>query len=222
LPATFRCERRLERQLHQSGYRWVAGVDEAGRGSLFGPVFAAAVILSPQRPIRGLNDSKLLKPQRREELAAVIRERATAFSVASVEALLIDRINILQASRLAMKRAIEQLQPAADCLILDAVTVDLPLPQWSIVHGDARCQAIAAASILAKVGRDAAMCEWDQVYPQYGLARHKGYGTPEHLRALQQFGPTQHHRFSFEPVRAACPLPQQLQFHWEPQEPAWK
>jgi len=218
----FRCEGRLERQLHGSGYRLVAGVDEAGRGSLFGPVFAAAVILSPERPIGGLRDSKLLEAQRREELAAAIRERATAWSVASVEAFLIDRINILQASRLAMKRAIEQLEPPADYLLLDAVSVDLPLPQQPIIHGDARCQAIAAASILAKVSRDQAMREFDQVYPQYGLARHKGYGTAEHLRALGQLGPTAHHRFSYEPVRAACAGRRQLEFRWEPQEPAWK
>jgi ribonuclease HII len=222
LRARFLCEGRLERQLHAAGYRLVAGADEAGRGSLFGQVCAAAVILDPQRPIRGLRDSKLLPALRREELASVIRERATAWAVASVEANLIDRINILQASRLAMKRAIEQLAPAPDYLLLDAVTVELPLPQRPIIHGDATCQAIAAASILAKVTRDAAMQEWDRVYPQYGLARHKGYGTPEHLRALARFGPTAHHRLSYEPVRAACTERRQLELAWQLEEPAWR
>jgi ribonuclease HII len=199
-----RCQGRYEREARARGYRLVAGVDEVGRGSLFGPVFAAAVILSPERPIRGLRDSKELPPERREELAARIRERAIAWAVAAADAYEIDAINILQASRLAMRRAVERLSPAADFLLIDYVTVDLPLAQRSFVHGDAICQSIAAASILAKVQRDACMCAWDRVFPQYGLASHKGYFAPEHLRALDEHGPTALHRFSFEPVRDRC------------------
>ena len=189
------------------GFRAVAGVDEVGRGSLFGAVFAGAVILSPDRPIRGLNDSKQLEPERREVLAGRIRERAVSWAVAAVDAAMIDRINIYQASRLAMKRAVELLSPAADFLLIDAVPLELGIPQHPLIHGDARCQAIAAASIIAKVTRDACMRVWDGVYPQYGLASHKGYNTPEHLQALEQFGPTPLHRASFEPVRARWLFP---------------
>jgi ribonuclease HII len=191
--------------LRAAGFARVAGADEAGRGSLFGPVFAAAVILSPDRPIRGLRDSKELEAARREELAALIRERAVSCAVACVDAFVIDRINIYRASCLAMKRAIEQLAPAPDSLLLDAVRVDVPLPQVRLIHGDARSQAIAAASILAKTARDACMRLWDEVFPRYGFIRHKGYGTPEHLAALAVYGPTVHHRFSYAPVRAVCP-----------------
>ncbi|MBV6433682.1 MAG: Ribonuclease HII [Bryobacteraceae bacterium] len=190
-----------ERAAQKQGYLLIAGTDEAGRGSLFGPVFAAAVILKADTPIRGLRDSKQLPCERRELLAARIRERAHAWAVAAVEAGEIDRINIYQASRLAMRRAIEKLNPAPDYLLVDALTVDLPLPQQGIIHGDALCPTIAAASILAKVDRDACMREWDAVYPQYGLCRHKGYSTPEHLEALDRYGPTPQHRMSYEPVR---------------------
>jgi ribonuclease HII len=202
----FRCRATFEREFHAAGFAHVAGADEAGRGSLFGPVFAAAVILSPDRPIRGLRDSKELEAARREELAALIRERAVSCAVASVDAFVIDRINIYQASCLAMKRAIQQLAQAPDSLLLDAVRVDLPLPQLRLIHGDARSQAIAAASILAKTARDACMNLWDEVFPRYGFVRHKGYGTPEHLAALAIYGPTVHHRFSYAPVRAVCSL----------------
>ena len=192
---------RHERTLRREGYRAIAGVDEAGRGALFGPVFAAAVVLDPDRPIRGLDDSKVLEPERRETLAARIRERASAWAVAGADAFEIDRLNILQASRLAMRRAVERLEPPCDCLLVDAVSIDLPLPQTALIHGDARCFSIAAASILAKVGRDEALQAWDGVFPQYGLASNKGYSTPDHLAALEKFGPTSLHRFSFEPVR---------------------
>ena len=178
-----------------------------GRGSLFGAVFAGAVVLSPDRPIRGLNDSKQLEPERREVLAERIRERAAAWAIAAVDAAMIDRINIYQASRLAMKRAVEQLSPAADFILIDAVPLDLAIPQQPLIHGDARCHAIAAASIIAKVARDACMCVWDELYPRYGLAHHKGYNTREHLKALEEFGPTPLHRASFEPVRARWLFP---------------
>jgi ribonuclease HII len=194
----------LEREARAAGFALVAGADEAGRGSLFGPVFAAAVILSPDRPIQGLRDSKVLSAGRREELAARICERALAWAVAAVEASVIDRINIYEASCLAMKQALEQLSPAPDYALVDGVRLDISLPHRRVIHGDARCQAIAAASILAKVRRDDRLREWDRVFPQYGLARHKGYGTTEHLKALAAHGPTPHHRFSYQPVRDAC------------------
>lgn len=191
----------FERAARKQGYRLIAGADEAGRGSLFGDVYAAAVILDPEAPIRGLRDSKELTRERRELLAGRIRERALAWAVATSDAGEIDRVNILQASRLAMRRAVEQLRPAPDYLLIDAITVDLPLPQKGIIRGDALCPTIAAASILAKVARDAAMREWDERYPGYGLARHKGYPTEEHIEALAALGPTPHHRMTFEPVR---------------------
>jgi ribonuclease HII len=177
-----------------------------GRGALFGPVFAGAVVLDPARPIRGLRDSKELDADTRELLAGRIRERAVAWAVAAADAFEIDRINILQASRLAMRRAIEQLQPRCDYLLIDAVTVDLPLPQEPIIGGDARCQCIAAASILAKTARDECMRRWDTVLPEFGLARNKGYGTEEHYAALRKVGPTTLHRFSFEPIRETSQL----------------
>jgi ribonuclease HII len=200
-----RCQGKHEREARAQGFRLVAGVDEVGRGALFGPVFAAAVVLAPERPIRGLRDSKLLPRERRESLAERIRARAVAWAVASSDAFEIDRINILEASRLAMRRAVELLQPAADFLLIDAIHIDLPLPQLALIHGDALSQCVAAASILAKVERDACMREWDLVFPQYGLKNHKGYSTDEHWKALEDYGPTPLHRFSFWPVRHHCP-----------------
>jgi len=174
---------------------------EAGRCCLFGPVYAAAVILDPQKPIQGLNDSKQLDEETREALAPKIRNRAIAFAVASASAAEIDRINILQASRLAMKRAVEMLSVAADYLLVYATTIDLPLPQEALIKGDARCRSIAAASILAKTARDARLKELDVVYPGYGFASNKGYGAPDHLAGLVQLGPTPEHRKTFAPVR---------------------
>lgn len=200
-----RCQGKYEREARQNGFQRIAGVDEVGRGALFGPVFAAAVILSPERPIRGLRDSKQLDAERRRVLAGRIRERAIAWAVAAADAFEIDHINIYQASRLAMRRAIQRLNPEPDYLLVDAVKVDLPQPQRALIHGDALSQCIAAASILAKVERDACMCEWDRVFPQYGLKNHKGYSTPEHWKALETSGPTTLHRFSFWPVREHCP-----------------
>ena len=203
----FRCEATLERELRARGFHAVAGVDEVGRGSLFGPVFAGAVILSEDRPVRGLNDSKLLEAERREVLAERIRERAVAWAVAAVDAGTIDYINIYQASRLAMRIAVSRLNPPPDFLLIDAVALDYPLPQRPLIKGDARCHAIAAASIIAKVHRDACMRVWDEIFPGYGLASHKGYSTPEHYEALAKYGPTPLHRLSFEPVRAHAGFP---------------
>jgi ribonuclease HII len=169
------------------------------------------VVLSTDRPIRGLNDSKQLEPERRVVLAQRIRERAVAWSVAAVDSATIDRINIYQASRLAMKLAIQKLEPAADFVIVDALYLDVPIAQRALIQGDARCHAIAAASILAKVERDACMCEWDAVFPNYGLARHKGYSTPEHADALACHGLTPLHRLSFAPVRSRSLFPTDLE-----------
>lgn len=199
--ARFRCDGSFERRLRSRGFVSIAGVDEAGRGSLFGPVFASAVVLSPEHIIRGLRDSKELAPRRREELAGRIQRFAKAWAVASIDASEIDRVNIYQASRLAMKRAVEQLSPSPDFLLVDALSIDSPIPQQALIKGDARCRSIAAASILAKVHRDACMREWDKVFPEYGLGSCKGYATAEHIKALRRFGPTPLHRRSFEPVR---------------------
>jgi len=224
-----RCQGKYERDARAQGFERIAGVDEVGRGALFGPVFAAAVILSPERPIRGLRDSKQLLPERRQVLAERIRERAVAWAVGAADAFEIDHINIYQASRLAMRRAIEKLIPAPDYLLVDAITVDLPLAQLALIKGDALSQCIAAASILAKVERDACMCEWDKVFPQYGLKNHKGYSTDEHWKALESHGPTSLHRFSFWPVREHSPqalwtgYPQQGElFPPEPVPAAWQ
>jgi ribonuclease HII len=203
-----RCTVRYEKKAWASGARLVAGVDEVGRGSLFGCVVAAAVILDPAYRLRGLRDSKLLLPERRLVLAERIREHAIAWAVAAVDAARIDQINIYQASRVAMREAVQQLAPAADHLLIDAVKVDCELPQHSIIHGDALSASIAAASILAKVERDRMMCEWDAVFPAYGLACHKGYSTPKHLAALRELGPTPLHRQSFAPVWQN-PVPQE-------------
>jgi ribonuclease HII len=203
-----RCTLKFEKTAWQSGAQLVAGVDEVGRGSLFGPVVAAAVILDPGYRIRGLRDSKLLPPERREVLAHRIREHAIAWAIAAVDAARIDQINIYQASRLAMREAVLRLRPGADHLLVDAVRLDCELPQKPIIHGDALSASIAAASILAKVERDRLVCEWDPVFPVYGLASNKGYSTPHHLAALREHGPCPLHRQSFAPVWNA-PVPQE-------------
>jgi ribonuclease HII len=197
------CSSRFERAARKLGWTRIAGLDEAGRGALFGPVVAAAVILNPKRRIVGLDDSKKLTPERRSELAPRIREHALAYAVAEIDAQRIDAWNIYQASRQAMTAALQQLPVQPDYLLLDAMQLDVLIEQKSLIKGDARSITIAAASILAKTHRDARMLEWDAVYPQYGLAQHKGYATPEHLEALRIHGPTPLHRYSFSPVRDA-------------------
>ena len=194
---------RFERAARQLGWMRIAGLDEAGRGALFGPVVAAAVILNPKRRIVGLDDSKKLPAERRTELAARIRHHAIAWAVAEIDAQRIDAWNIYQASRQAMTAALQQLSIQPDYLLIDAMQLDVLIEQKSLIKGDARSVSIAAASILAKTHRDACMEEWDVVYPQYGLARHKGYATPDHLEALRQHGPSPLHRYSFAPVREA-------------------
>ncbi len=180
----------------------VAGVDEAGRGPLAGPVLAAAVILDPQRPVIGLADSKTLAPARREVLAEQIRSRALAWAVASASVEEIDRLNILQASLLAMSRAVAALEPAPVEALIDGNQVPrLRCAARAIVRGDVTEPAISAASILAKVARDAEMCALDSVFPGYDFARHKGYPTPQHLAALARYGVSLAHRRSFGPIR---------------------
>jgi len=183
-------------------YRYIAGADEAGRGPLVGAVVAAAVILDDDNPIQGLNDSKKLSEKKREKLAIEIRERALSWSVVSVDADEIDRINILQASLLAMKRAINDLSVRPDIALIDGNKCpQLDCRVEAIVKGDSRVAAISAASILAKVERDRQMLELHHQYPVYEFDRHKGYPTKVHLELLNQFGPCPLHRKSFAPVR---------------------
>lgn len=184
---------------------WIAGVDEAGRGPLAGPVLVAAVILHPSRPIDGLADSKVLTAARRTALSKQIRERAKAWSIITVEVDEIDRVNILQASLLGMSRALRALALAPSLALIDGncLPQDLPCPGRAIVNGDASEQSISAASILAKTERDRLLVELDLVYPVYGFAKHKGYPTAAHLEALKRHGPCPEHRRSYAPVRDA-------------------
>ncbi|MBV9181267.1 MAG: ribonuclease HII [Acidobacteria bacterium] len=204
-----RCTLKYEKLAWGEGAKLVAGVDEVGRGSLFGPVVAAAVVLDSSYRIRGLRDSKLLPAERRRVLAERIREHAVAWAVAAVDAAQIDQVNIYQASRQAMRQAVALLNPAADHLLVDAVRLDCDLPQRSIIHGDALSASIAAASILAKVERDGMISAWDPIFPLYGLGANKGYSTPKHLAALREHGPSPLHRQSFAPVWRA-PVPQEV------------
>jgi ribonuclease HII len=180
----------------------IAGVDEVGRGPLAGPVLAGAVILDPERPIEGLRDSKKLTPKRREVLAAQIRERALAWAIGRAEVAEIDTINILEASHLAMRRAVAALDMTPDGIIVDGhLAPDLGVPAVAVVRGDDSVPAISAAAILAKVSRDAEMVGLAAQFPGYGLERHKGYPTAQHLAALKRLGPTPLHRRTFGPVR---------------------
>lgn len=180
----------------------ICGVDEAGRGPLAGPVYAAAVILNDDYPIPGLGDSKKLSEKRRESLALEIRQHATAWAIASASAAEIDEINILQASLLAMRRAVESLSIRPDEVLVDGLYCpDTGIQSRAIVKGDSSVAAISAASILAKTARDSAMLQLHEIYPQYGFAEHKGYPTAAHLAALKLHGATIEHRRSFRPVR---------------------
>lgn len=182
----------------------IAGVDEVGRGPLAGAVVAAAVILDPDQPIIGLNDSKKLSAKRREQLAEEIRDKALAWSLGRAEVEEIDTINILQATFLAMQRAVEGLPVAPDLVKIDGNRCPkLPYRMQAIIGGDATVAEISAASILAKVSRDAELVAMDTLYPEYGFAKHKGYGTAAHLEALRRYGATPIHRRSFAPVRKA-------------------
>jgi ribonuclease HII len=191
----------LERDLRSAGFDRVAGVDEAGRGCLAGPVVAAAVIPDPECTVPGVDDSKKLSPEKRQFLADRIRETAVAWSVVPSPASLIDRINILQATRRAMAEAILQLRPKPEAVLVDAVDPGVPgIPTLPVVRGDAVSYAVACASILAKTERDRMMCSLHETFPAYGFNANKGYGAPRHLRALNDFGPCPDHRLTFRSV----------------------
>ena len=202
------CSDAPEQALRHCGFQRIAGVDEVGRGALFGPVVAAAVILPEclnELAEAGLKDSKQLTREERESLDEQIRGMALAICVAEVDAATIDRVNIYQATRMAMLEAVLGLIPVPDHLLIDAMRIDHPCRQTKLIYGDALSLSIAAASVIAKVHRDAMMRELDVVHPGYGLASHKGYGTPEHRRALVERGPCALHRRSFAPVRLVDP-----------------
>lgn len=192
----------FEKRAVAEGFSFIAGVDEVGRGCLAGAVVAAACILDLSKPLpAGLNDSKKLSAKKREQIAEELRANALAYSIGQVEAEEIDRINILEATKKAMRLAIENLQPKADFLLIDALQLkDVSLPQKAIIKGDATSASIAAASIIAKVYRDNLMAEFDKIYPVYGFARHAGYGTKVHFEALRKHGACPLHRKSFRGV----------------------
>jgi ribonuclease HII len=195
------CGWRLERAARRLGFLRIAGCDEVGRGPMFGPVVAAAVILAPRCRIDGLDDSKKVPEKKRNELDIQIREQAVAWAIAAVDVETIDRINIRNASLLAMRIAVSQLALTPDYLLIDGCdTIDWPCPQQSVIHGDGTSFSIAAASILAKVYRDGLLVELDAQYPGYGLASHKGYCSAEHREALARLGPTPLHRKNWSPV----------------------
>ena len=205
------CGTKYEKAAQTKGATRVAGVDEVGRGALFGPVVAAAVVLPEGCRIRGLRDSKQLSPEDRERLAGIIESRALGIAIHEIDAATIDRVNIYQATRLAMRAAVEALTPAPDHLLIDAMRLDLACAQTSIIYGDSLSLSIAAASVVAKVYRDRRMCAYHREFPQYGLDSHKGYSTPEHLDALRRHGPSPLHRYTFRPVRQMS-LPWDLPF----------
>ena len=194
---------RYERKLWQQGYNVVAGIDEAGRGPLAGPVVAAAVVFAEGTKLHGLNDSKKLSSKQRDDLYLKIKQTALGIGVAEVSHQVIDQINIRRASILAMKQAVHQLLFGPDYLLIDGSRIDLnfDIPQQTIVGGDGRCASIAAASIVAKVVRDKMMIGYHHQYPEYEFLAHKGYGTKLHLQRLEKFGPSQIHRRSFSPMR---------------------
>jgi len=192
----------FEKQALSEGYLFIAGVDEVGRGSLAGPVVAAACILDVSKPLlEGIDDSKKLTAAKRESIAERLRSQAIAFAIGEASAEEIDEVNILEATKLAMHRALDALSPSADYLLIDALTLKgSSLPQKAIIKGDTISASIAAASIIAKTYRDALMVAYDETYPQYGFAGHKGYGASAHLSALRRYGPCPLHRTSFRGV----------------------
>ena len=192
---------KYEKKLYQEGFNLIAGVDEAGRGPLCGPVVAAAVILPHNYKLPGLNDSKQLSEKKREEFFAILKEEAVSYGIGIVDAKTIDEINILEASRLAMNIALDNLKIKPDYILTDAMKLNRDIPVLPIIHGDALSLSIAAASVLAKVTRDHLMYELDQKYPQYGFKDHKGYPTKKHLENLAKYGILDNYRLSFKPVK---------------------
>ena len=188
----------IEKEKYSQGYTYVAGIDEAGRGPLAGPVFAACVILPKGCIISGINDSKKLSPKKRDELFDIICEKALCYNISSVDEKTIDEINILNATYLAMNRAVEGMKIQPDFVLIDGNSIkDMTIPHQTVVKGDSKSISIAAASILAKVSRDRLMLEYDKKYPEYGFAAHKGYGTKAHYEAIEKFGICEIHRRSF-------------------------
>ena len=189
-----------EKRLLEEGYQSIAGCDEVGRGPLAGPIVCAAVILDPANPIEGLNDSKKLSPAKRIKLDVSIREQALSYAVVFIDVAAVDKLNVYQASRQGMMQALDQLAIPPDYVLSDAMPLTRSCPTLSLIKGDQISASIAAASIVAKVARDAYMIELGRQYPQYGFERHKGYPTREHLVALKEYGPVPEHRRSFAPV----------------------
>jgi ribonuclease HII len=190
----------FELEARHRGYRRIAGLDEAGRGPLAGPVVASAVVLPSRCRLTGCDDSKLLTEPEREELYAAITRRAVSIGIGSATEQEIDRLNILEATRLAMQRALAGLRPPPDCLLIDAISLPCQIPIRSIIKGDSLCISVAAASIVAKVTRDRLMAEYHRRYPRYNFLSHKGYGTEEHLKELATHGPCDIHRRTYAPV----------------------
>jgi ribonuclease HII len=192
----------FEKQLYVNNITYVAGIDEVGRGPLAGPVVAAAVILPMNAKIEGLNDSKKIPKSKHQEVYNRVIETAVSYGVGIVSSDIIDEINILEATKLAMKAAVGELNPQPEHLLVDALKLPLPIPQTDIIKGDAKSMSIAAASIVAKVTRDRIMADYDQQYPGYGFADNAGYGTKTHLEGLENLGITPIHRKSFEPIKS--------------------
>ena len=194
--------RSIEKRLWQEGYRRIAGVDEAGRGPLVGPVVAGAVILPKDYDLEGLNDSKQLSEKKRNQYYEMIKKEAIAIGIGIVDAKTIDEINIYEASRLAMKLALENLEVSPDYILTDAMPIELDTPLEAIIHGDALSISIAAGSVIAKVTRDRLMEEFDKLHPEYEFKNQKGYPTKRHLELLSKYGPLENYRFTYKPVCA--------------------
>ena len=200
---------RYEKELYVQGINLIAGVDEVGRGPLAGPVVAAAVILPQNCKIKGLNDSKKIPKKKHEEIFQAVKENALAIGIGIMDNHVIDQVNIYEATKLAMNDAVSQLQPQPQHLLIDAMRLDLPITQTSIIKGDANSLSIAAASIIAKVTRDKIMANYDQEFPGYDFAQNAGYGTAKHLEGLAKLGLTTIHRTSFEPIKSMVATPKE-------------
>jgi len=206
LDEDFRLEQmlRYEKELYKAGYQTIAGIDEVGRGPLAGPVVAAAVILPPGCKIKGLNDSKKIPKKKHQEIYQAVLDKALAVGIGLIDNEVIDQVNIYEATKLAMKEALSKLSLKPDYLLIDAMKLDIDIPQESIIKGDANSLSIAAASIVAKVTRDKLMADYDKEYPGYDFAQNAGYGTKSHLQGLERNGVTPIHRKTFEPVKSMC------------------
>lgn len=191
----------FEKQLYKEGKFYIAGVDEVGRGPLVGPVVAAAVILPQNLVIEGLTDSKKLSEKKRNEYDKIIKEKALAYSICEIDASVIDKVNIYEATKIAMKKAIEGLNITPDHILIDAMRLDVDIPSTSIIKGDFKSETVAAASVLAKVYRDNLMYELDKEYPMYDYQKNKGYPTKEHIQAIKKYGITKHYRKTYGPVK---------------------